>query len=166
VGPGVKKLGVTNAVWSDHTDIRPTMMALMGLKDDYASDGVPLIGFFKSSALPHPVRRDLAQYEALTAAYKQLNASVGQFATATLTTATAAIESTSPGDATYLRTDAALAALGQERDAVAAQMNQLINSQFFGPGPAALAPHGIQGSGHDSGIPALIAKADSLIAQA
>jgi len=166
VGPGVQKLGVTNAVWSDHTDIRPTMLALLGLKDDYVSDGVPLIGFFKSSALPHSVRRNLAQYEALEASYKQLNASVGQFATATLTTATAAIESTSAGDATYLQTDAALAALGQERDVVAAQMNQLINSQFFGPAPAALAPHGIQGSGHDSGIPSLISKAGSLITQA
>jgi hypothetical protein len=165
VGPGVKKLGVTNAVWSDHTDIRPTMMALLGLKDDYTSDGVPLIGFLKADALPHPVRDDRKEYEALAAAYKQLNASVGAFATATLKTATAAIESTSNGDATYLQTDAALTALGQQRDAVAAQMNELINSQFFGPAPAALSPQGIQGSGHGS-IPTLISTADSLIARA
>jgi hypothetical protein len=165
VGPGVKKLGLTNAVWSDHTDIRPTMMALLGLSDDYTYDGVPLIGFLKADALPHSVRRNVAQYEALAASYKQLNASVGAFATATLNTATAAIESTSDGDATYLRADAALAALGQERDAVAAQMNQLINDQFFGPTPALAAPLGIQGSGHD-GIPSLISAASSLIARA
>jgi hypothetical protein len=91
---------------------------------------------------------------------------VGAFATATLQTATAAIESTSAGDATYLQTDAALTALGQERDALAAQMNELINSQFFGSSAALLAPHGIQGSGHDSSVPTLISRAGSLIARA
>ncbi|HEU5353411.1 MAG TPA: hypothetical protein VFU65_03080, partial [Actinocrinis sp.] len=171
VGPGVKHLGVTNAVWSDHTDIRPTMMALLGLSDDYAYDGVPLIGFLKPQALPRSVQRALPLYEALAAVYKQLNASVGEFATATLKRATAAIESTSPGDATYLQTGALLAALGQQRDAIAAQMSQLINSQFFGDGAlspyarAALAPHGIQGSGHDS-APALISSAKALIGKA
>jgi len=40
VGPGVKHLGVTGKAWSDHTDIRPTMMALLGLTDDYTYDGV------------------------------------------------------------------------------------------------------------------------------
>ncbi len=171
VGPGVKHLGVTNAVWSDHTDIRPTMMALLGLSDDYAYDGVPLIGFLKREALPHSVQSALPLYEALAAAYKQLNASVGQFAAATLKTATTAIESTSAGDATYLQTDAALAALGQQRDAIAAQMNQLINGEFFGDGEfsayahAAIAPHGIQGTGHNS-IPALISSASALIGKA
>jgi len=117
------------------------------------------------------VRTALPLYEALAAAYKQLNASVGQFAAATLKRATAAIESTSPGDATYLQTDAALAALGQERDAIAAQMNQLINGQFFDDGGfsayshAALAPHGIQGTGHNS-IPALISSATTLLGKA
>jgi len=36
-GPGVARLGVDNAVWSDHTSIQPTMMALLRLRDDYAS---------------------------------------------------------------------------------------------------------------------------------
>jgi hypothetical protein len=167
VGPGVKHLGVTNAVWSDHTDIRPTMMALLGLKDDYTSDGVPLIGFLKADALPHSVRDERKEYEALAAVYKQLDASVGAFATATLKTSTAAIESTSTGDATYLQTEAALAALGQERDAVAAQINWLISSQFFGPTtPDVFSPNGIQGSGHNAPIPTLIAKAGSLISRA
>ena len=45
--------------------------------------------------------------------------------------------STSDGDATYLNTDAFLAKLGQQRDVLAAQINGLINSQFFGPAAAA-----------------------------
>src|SRR5262249_1687699 len=28
VGPGIRNLGVTDKVWSDHTDIRPTMLSL------------------------------------------------------------------------------------------------------------------------------------------
>jgi hypothetical protein len=171
VGPGVKHLGTTGAVWSDHTDIRPTMMALLGLTDDYAYDGVPLIGFLDQNKLPASVQHARPLYEALAAAYKQLNASVGAFATATLKTATAAIESTSAGDATYLQTDAYLAQLGQQRDALAGQMNLLINSQFFGqPGAplsshALVSPHGIQGSGHNP-VPALISAATSLTSKA
>ena len=39
VGPGVRHLGTDNSTWSDHTDIQPTMMELLGLRDDYAPDG-------------------------------------------------------------------------------------------------------------------------------
>jgi hypothetical protein len=35
VGPGVRHTGRTSKVWSDHTDIRPTMLSLVGLKDRY-----------------------------------------------------------------------------------------------------------------------------------
>ena len=31
-GPGVKKLGMTSQVWSDHTDIQPTLLTLRGLR--------------------------------------------------------------------------------------------------------------------------------------
>ena len=39
VGPGVRHLGRHDAVFSDHTDVRPTLIALLGLKDDYVHDG-------------------------------------------------------------------------------------------------------------------------------
>ena len=26
-------------IWSDHTDVRPTILSLVGLKDDYVHDG-------------------------------------------------------------------------------------------------------------------------------
>jgi len=39
VGPGVRNLGTDATTWSDHTDIRLTMMSLLGLQDDYRSDG-------------------------------------------------------------------------------------------------------------------------------
>src|SRR5580704_2866802 len=39
VGPGVQNAGTDHNTWSDHTDIRPTMLVLLGLKDDYGHDG-------------------------------------------------------------------------------------------------------------------------------
>ena len=34
IGPCVKAQGVDDDTWSDHTDIRPTMLVLLGLRDD------------------------------------------------------------------------------------------------------------------------------------
>src|SRR5207245_5690598 len=42
VGPGVRNLGVKNDIWTDHSDIRPTLLALAGLQDDYAHSGRPI----------------------------------------------------------------------------------------------------------------------------
>jgi hypothetical protein len=39
VGPGVQHEGVTNALFTDHSDVRPTVLSLAGLRDDYAHDG-------------------------------------------------------------------------------------------------------------------------------
>ncbi len=50
-GPGVRHLGVTGPIWSDHTDIQPTMMELLGLRDDYTPDGRVLAEVIKPSAL-------------------------------------------------------------------------------------------------------------------
>jgi hypothetical protein len=38
-GPGVKKGGIDDTTWTDHTDIVPTMMYLLGLSTDYQPDG-------------------------------------------------------------------------------------------------------------------------------
>ncbi len=52
VGPGVRTQGVTSAVWSDHTDLRPTILQLLGLADDYRSDGRPLLEIVAPAWLP------------------------------------------------------------------------------------------------------------------
>ena len=62
-GPGVVNERVDNSTWSDHTDIQPTMMALLGLKDDYVPDGRVLSDVIDSSALPPAM---LANYPRLT----------------------------------------------------------------------------------------------------
>jgi hypothetical protein len=164
-GPGVKQLGVTGSVWSDHADVRPTIMALTGLTDDYKYDGVPLIGLLNGSALPRAVRNNVVQYEALAALYKQLNASVGAFGTNTLKLATQAVESTSDGDVTYQQIDAELAALGQQRDALAGAINRIISNPFFGTGAAPLTTNAVRSLRSSADIPTLISNAQTLIAR-
>ena len=39
VGPGVRRLGRHDQVFTDHADVRPTVMALLGLADDYVHEG-------------------------------------------------------------------------------------------------------------------------------
>ncbi len=133
-GPGIRNLGVTDGVWSDHTDIRPTILALLGLRDDYRSDGRALWEFVQPSALPVGLRGHRATLDRLGAVYKQLNACVGQFASNTLTAATEGIVSDTPGDVRYHATVAELTALGQARDAVAGQIAALLDDATFGDG--------------------------------
>lgn len=54
VGPGVKKLGVTSPddFFTDHVDLRPTMMALLGLTDSYQHDGRVITEILDENVLP------------------------------------------------------------------------------------------------------------------
>ena len=70
--------------------------------------------------------------ENLAACYKQLNSSVGEFATATLEADTAAIQSDSPGDATYsARSLSRLSSLEQARDGLADAIKVQLNAAAF-----------------------------------
>jgi hypothetical protein len=131
VGPGIRHLGVTHDVWSDHTDVRPTVLALLGLSDDYRSDGRALWEFAQRSALPVGLRGHRPTLNNLGAVYKQLNAGVGEFATNTLIAATGGITSDTPGDARFRATTAELTALGVTRDAVAGQIAALLDDATF-----------------------------------
>jgi len=117
----------TKGTWVDETDIRPTMMYLLGLTDDYEHDGrvITQILTNPNSALSPGVVTSLGN------CYKQLNSSVGTFGTATLKFATGGIESASPGDAQYLATDKALAALNQSRDQLAGVIKQDLENAAF-----------------------------------
>jgi len=151
-GPGVKNLGVdglppaqgpnsagpdsgqvtvpgsgTTGTWVDETDIRPTVLYLAGLRDDYTHDGRVI-----SQILSHP-NHALAGpgATALGDCYKQLNSSVGEFGTATLQAATKAIESTSSGDQEYLNTDRVLSRLDQARDQLAGHIKDELDLAAF-----------------------------------
>jgi hypothetical protein len=117
----------TTGTWIDETDIRPTLMYLTGLKDDYEHDGRVV-----TQLLARP--NDALSAEGVTAlgaCYKQLNSSVGEFGTATLQAATTAMQSTSPGDETYLRTDRILSALERVRDRLAGKIKGELEAAAF-----------------------------------
>src|SRR5207302_1980745 len=80
--------------WTDHTDLRPTMLSLVGLKDDYTHDGRLLNGDLTGYAVPAAVKKSGSNFTQLADAYKQLNASFGTFAMNTLKASTRALAST------------------------------------------------------------------------
>src|SRR6266851_3797331 len=87
VGPGVDQVGIDSTTWSDHTDIRPTLMVLLGLKDDYSHDGRALTEVLSGWARPAATKKSGA-YIKLAQTYKQIDAAVGQFGLATLSAST------------------------------------------------------------------------------
>jgi hypothetical protein len=135
VGPGVKHAGVDTTTWSDHTDINPTMMALLHLRDDYTPDGRVLVEIMNRTGGDDRGGELLMQ---LGDVYSQLNAAVGSFGLDTLKASTTAL---SGDNATYTRLENALIKLGNSRDAVAAKMSAellgaTVNGHRFDPGEA------------------------------
>jgi hypothetical protein len=151
-GPGVKNLGVdgpqpadgpnsagpdsgqvtvpgshTTGTWIDETDIRPTLMYLTGLRDDYEHDGRVI-----TQILTHP-NHALAGpgVPQLGACYKQLNSSVGEFGTDTLIASTGALESNAPGDSTYTNIERVLRVLDVARDELALRVKAELEAAAF-----------------------------------
>src|SRR5205823_2615667 len=121
-----------DTLWSDHTDIRPTMLELLGLKDTYVTDGRVLTDILNPSILRKSLKQHQGTLAELGAAYKQIMASFGQFSMDTLAASSAAIASNSLGDKTYVDTATALQKLGADRDAVADQMRMMLWQAEFG----------------------------------
>jgi hypothetical protein len=85
VGPGVRNLGETNFLFTDHTDTRPTILSLAKLKDDYAHDGRVIFEIIKDDALPDSLRDHADTLSDLAETYKAINAPTGKLGIATLT---------------------------------------------------------------------------------
>jgi hypothetical protein len=121
----------TTGTWADETDIRPTLLYLTGLKDDYQHDGRVI-----SEVLADPNRalRSPA-VTSLGACYKQLNSSVGQFGNFTLQASTAAVESSTNGDGEYKAVNAVLTGLNRARDGLALRIKAELDAAAFGDRP-------------------------------
>ncbi|GER91255.1 hypothetical protein KDW_54170 [Dictyobacter vulcani] len=132
VGPGVRQLGVDHNVWADQTDLRPTMMSLLGLKDDYTHDGRAMFEVFTDNALPQQVRHNKAFYVQLGQLYKQINAPVGALGMQTVAVSTTALESDSANDQTYNTLEDGLTTLTGLRDTVAGQIQNTLETATFG----------------------------------
>ena len=156
VGPGVRHLGLdgtsaangpnsagpnsgqvtavdsgTTGTWVDETDIRPTLMYLTGLKDDYEHDGRVITEVLSgpNHALSAP------GVASLGACYKQLNSSVGQFGNFTLQASTAAVESSTTADTEYKTVNAALTGLDHLRDTLALRIKGELEAAAFAGQP-------------------------------
>jgi hypothetical protein len=114
--------------WVDEADIRPTIMYLTGLRDDYEHDGRVITQVLNdpNHALSAPGVTGLGE------CYKQLNSSVGEFGADTLIASTNAIKSTSPGDREFLGIDAQLRGLEVARDRLAGQIKGELEAAAFG----------------------------------
>jgi len=131
VGPGIKNLGDDHGVWTDHTDHRPTLLTLLGLRDDYNTDGRAVTEIAHESALPVSLRVRHPWLERLGQSYKQLMASFGSFSMDTLVASTAALSSNSFGDATYTTIEGQIQDLTSQRDALAAEIRAGLNDAEF-----------------------------------
>ena len=130
VGPGVRNMG-TSDVWTDHTDVRPTMLTLLGLHDDYIHDGRAVVEPLYDWAVPQTLRAHRETLLRLGAVYKQLNAAFGTFAMDTLKASTMALASNAPGDTTYTSIENQIQNLTGRRDALASQIKTALNDAAF-----------------------------------
>jgi arylsulfatase A-like enzyme len=127
-GPGVRRQGRNDAVFSDHTDLRPTMMALLGLKDDYVHDGRVLVEKLESRALPDALEDSRDEYLELARAFKQINATKGSVGRNSLVAANRAITS---DDKTYAKFLAKIGKITEERNELASDIIALLNGAAF-----------------------------------
>ena len=135
VGPGVDQAGQDGVTFSDHTDVRPTMLSLLGLKDDYSHEGRALTEKFTGWAQPSAVKKS-GNFVALAEALKQINAAVGPLGLASLHASTVAIESgTDADDSTYTSIEGQLASFTSQRDVLAAQILAQLEAAEFNNQP-------------------------------
>jgi hypothetical protein len=134
VGPGVDQAGVDNTTWSDHTDIRPTMLVLLGLKDDYRHEGRALVEKLTGWAMPSAVRKS-DSFVALAEALKQIDAPVGPLGLASLQASTVGLESNELNDATYTSVENQLSSFTTQRDTLAQEMLPLLEGAEFNNQP-------------------------------
>lgn len=128
-GPGVKRQGRVAEPFTDHADIRPTLMSLSHLQDDYTHDGRAIFEIFNRDATPDAVRDHESVLSRLAEAYKQINAPRGQLGSRTLRgIATRAAKST---DLTYALLDAKINDITARRNAIAAEMLEILEGAVF-----------------------------------
>ncbi len=132
VGPGVQRLGRHDAVFSDHTDVRPTLLALLGLKDSYVHDGRVLSEWMEQRALPSAIRQSRENFSELAEVYKQLNAPLGELGRASLVYANRSVTGV---DTAYARYLAKISDITNQRDSLAGDIKTVLNAAAFGNQP-------------------------------
>jgi hypothetical protein len=137
-GPGVRHLGRTDSIWSDHPDVRPTFLTLLGLRDTYPHQGRVLIEMLAENAVPRALRAHEDTLLRLGQLYKQINAPVGALGLASVKISTRGLESGGASDQVFKQTQASLSALSASRDSLASDIESLLEgAEFAGEQPDA-----------------------------
>jgi hypothetical protein len=147
-GPGVAHLGQVELP-SYHADLRPTILALVGLRDSYVHDGVVLADVFENRALPAELSASRDIYTALARAYWTINAPLGPLGRAGLALAGQSIKS---GDVAYQRYLDAIGIIRQRRDMLVQDIKAQLDGAAFAHQPIA-----------SSYAAALVARAETLV---
>jgi hypothetical protein len=126
VGPGVLNLGKLGQIFSDHTDIRPTILHLVGLTDDYTHDGRVLFEVMTPSAAGGSLDAHRDELSKLAEAYKEIEAPLGELGRRTLKgLSTQALES---NDATYYQDEQEIKEITERRDRIAEPMIAMLEA--------------------------------------
>jgi hypothetical protein len=135
VGPGVANPegGVRSDVWSDHTDIRPTILSLAGLKDDYEHQGRVLVEIMNPTSVPAGVLANEADTVQLAQAYKQIEAPVGELGLNSLIISTCAESSADNG--VFADREARLTAFTKRRNDMGDEIATKLEAAEFGGTP-------------------------------
>jgi hypothetical protein len=146
---------VDPGTWGDETDMRPTLLSLVGLKDDYVEDGRILTEDLTNP----PDKAGQPKYQRLAVCYKQLNSSVGQFGTDMIVADTAALKTgSSNDDSSYESTLGEIKTLGAARDALATKIKSDLFNAGFNNTP-------IPGANDLKGCEGVLAQANALAGQ-
>src|SRR5437868_3683073 len=127
-GPGVTRLGRHDGVLTDHADVRPTLMALLGLTDDYLHEGRVVAEFMQDNALPPGIRKSRENFVELAQVFKQLNAPKGELGRASLVWSNRSVTSTDKVYARYLKQ---IGEITEQRDELASQIKTVLNNAEF-----------------------------------
>ena len=130
VGPGIAHNGngIDSTTWTDHTNVRPTILSLVGLKDDYTDDGHVLVQALEKPSIPKGLNASMIGN--LEQADEQLNAPFGDYAKDTLAASTFALEGS---DTDYSNFVSDLGGFEPGREALAGTIRDaLYNAAFNG----------------------------------
>jgi arylsulfatase A-like enzyme len=142
VGPGVKPLGRDDEVFTDHADVRPTIMALLGLKDDYVHEGRVVAEWMLDHALPDGIRDARENFIELAQLFKQLDAPKGELGRASLVWSNRSVTAADKVYADYLKR---IGDITEDRNQLASQIKTVLNNAEFHNQPVD------EGAEHDLG---------------
>jgi hypothetical protein len=118
-------------VFTDHTDLRPTLLSLLGLEDDYDHDGRAIFEIMTREAIPPEIREHLDTAERMAHLLKAINAPVGPLGIRTLKMSTTALASNDTNDATYNKIEDQLLDITKRRNAIASRMLSMLEDSTF-----------------------------------